>query len=317
MKTNNISDNVLAEQVAQTARTALKRLVSRGLLPWPEAYTEEFWTVAKTLDFSSILSKKSCTLISPETLQSFMDEADNVLGGVKDTVHEFVATTRQHMGEMESSILSIEEKDLDNLFREETASLMLKNKTLEAQARQTEKRLQKQTRIIEELRSKLRIDGLTNLLNRRAFEKDLEKELAKIKRYKYPLSLIMCDIDHFKHINDNYGHRVGDKILQKMAEILKNGIRETDSAYRYGGEEFMILLPHTTGEQASRLAERIRNKISIFRFLLKKPETSIRITISSGATQARQDEDVEEIVNRVDSAMYEAKNRGRNRTILL
>ncbi len=315
MKTN--TNAALTEQVTQTARTALKRLVGRGLLPWPEAYTEEFWAVARSLEYSSILTRKGCENICPETMQNFLDETDKVLGGVKDTVKEFVATTKQHVGEMETSILSIEEKDLDNLFTKETAALMLKNRTLEAQAKDTEKRLQEQTEIIAELRSKLRIDALTGLLNRRAFENDLKKELAKIKRYKYPLSLVMVDIDHFKNINDSFGHRVGDKMLQKLAEVLKKGIRETDSAYRYGGEEFMIILPHTKGDEACRLAERLRNKIAVFRFLVKHPQTSIKITISIGVTQANQGEDVDEIINRVDSALYEAKNQGRNRTVKL
>jgi len=93
-------------------------------------------------------------------MQSFMDETDMVLGGVKDTVNKFVAATKQHVGEMETSILSIEQKDMDNLFREEVASLMIKNKTLEAQARETEKKIRKQTQIIADLRSKLRIDAL-------------------------------------------------------------------------------------------------------------------------------------------------------------
>ena len=224
MKTRT-SNPVLAEQVAQTARTALKRLVSRGLLPWPEAYTEEFWAVAKSLEFSSILRRQGCETISPEAMQNFMDETDRVLGGVKDTVNQFLASAKQHVGEMETSILSMEEKDMDNLFREEIAALMLKNKTLEAQARQTEERLKKQTEIIADLRSKLRIDALTNLLNRRAFETDLKKELAGIKRYKYPLSLIMYDLDHFKKVNDTHGHTVGDKVLKKVADVLKKGIR--------------------------------------------------------------------------------------------
>ena len=315
METKTIPGAVLSEQVAQTARTALKRLVGRGLLPWPDAYKEEFWTVARSLEFSSILNRQEQELFSPETMQSFIEETEEVLGGVKNTVKEFVATAKQHVGDMETSILSMEKKDLDNLFREEIASLMLKNRTLEIQSRETEKRLQKQTEIVADLRSKLRIDALTGLLNRRAFESDLKKELASIKRYKYPLSLIMCDIDHFKNINDNFGHRVGDKMLQKIATVLTNGIRETDSAYRYGGEEFMIILPHTEGTEACRIAERIRGRISVFRFLVKKPETSIRITISAGVTRAQPAETVEEIVNRVDAALYEAKNQGRNRTV--
>jgi len=315
METKKKVDLALAEQVAQTARTALKSLISKGLLPWPDAYQEEFWAVAKSRKLSSVLTRKVHETISPEAMQSFMDETDMVLGGVKDTVNKFVAATKQHVGEMETSILSIEQKDMDNLFREEVASLMIKNKTLEAQARETEKKIRKQTQIIADLRSKLRIDALTGLLNRRAFETDLKKEMAKIRRYDYPMSLVMCDIDHFKNINDNFGHSVGDKVLQKVSEVFKKSIRETDSAYRYGGEEFMLMLPHTKVKEAFSLAERIRHKIEVFRFLVGSQSPSIKITISSGLIQVKPSEDIDEIVTRVDKALYEAKRQGRNKTV--
>ncbi len=96
METKTIPGAALSEQVAQTARTALKRLVGRGLLPWPEAYKEEFWAVARSLEFSSILNRQGQELLSPETMQGFIEETEEVLGGVKNTVKEFVATARQH-----------------------------------------------------------------------------------------------------------------------------------------------------------------------------------------------------------------------------
>ncbi len=317
MNTDTNASTLLAEQVAQTARTALKRLVSRGLLPWPEAYTEEFWAVARSMELSSLFQREGAQSISPETMQTFVDETDRVLGGVKDTVKEFLASTKQHVGDMETSILSMEEKDLDNLFREDITSLMIKNKALEVEAKQTEERLRKQTEIIAELRSKLRLDALTGLLNRRAFETDLKKELAGIKRYKYPLSIIMIDLDHFKNINDNYGHTVGDKVLKKLAEVLKTGIRETDSAYRYGGEESMLLLPHTPAAEAKKIAERIRNRIAAFRFVIKSSEPTLKITVSAGLTQAKRTEGQKQLVNRVDTALYKAKKEGRNKSVAL
>ncbi len=308
----------LAEEVAETAKAALKQLISKGNLPWPDVYSEEFWTVARNKNFSILPEEdEAYKEISIEALQDFAEKAEDLLGNVKDTVEKFLRETKEHVSDMQDSLKDLDKKDEENLFYEDIAKLILKNKTLEHKAQQTEKKIQEQAKTIENLRAKLRIDPLTNLFNRHALESDLRKELAKIKRYNYPLSLIMCDIDHFKEINDTYGHQVGDKILKKLSELWKQEIRETDSIYRYGGEEFLIIAPHTTKKEAINLAERLRNKVKKYKFVIKPPEFFVKLTVSFGVTDVKPGEELEEVLKRVDQALYSAKNSGRDKTVAL
>ena len=311
-------EKTLVEQVTETARTALKNLVTRGLLPWPQVYAEEFWRVAIDNGFTLMLNlKREKQEPSQEMLQEFLDETNDVLENVKDTVEEFVQVTKVHVKEVKTSLTSMDKKDEDKLFQDDIATLRKKNRDLEEKAKQTEEKVKEQAKVIEELRAKVRVDALTGLLNRHALENDLKKELSKVKRYKYPLSLIMCDIDHFKQINDTYGHGIGDKVLKNLSAIWQKSVRETDSVYRYGGEEFIILTPHTNREDCYKLAERLRKKINTYRFVVEPPDKYLSITVSLGVTQAKPDDTVHDVVTRVDKALYMAKKSGRNCTVCI
>lgn len=112
-----------------------------------------------------------------------------------------------------------------------------------------------------------RTDPLTGLANRRTFERRLEEEIVRVRRYEHPLSLLMADLDHFKAYNDTYGHQVGDAMLQQVAELLQGAVRETDLVARYGGEEFVILLPETPPDGVRAVAEKIRETVEEHRFL--------------------------------------------------
>ena len=156
-------------------------------------------------------------------------------------------------------------------------------------------------------------DPLTGLYNRRMFLEIAKKKLSEAKRYEEPLSLIMLDIDHFKRINDTYGHDVGDIALKFLAEILKNNVRASDIVARWGGEEFIILLPKTTLEQARKVAEKIRKIIEMSTIDLPNGE-KLKFTVSLGVSSFSGKEDLEELIKEADIALYEAKRRGRNRT---
>lgn len=152
-------------------------------------------------------------------------------------------------------------------------------------------------------------DPLTRLYNRRSYENAIESELARSQRYYSPLSLIMFDIDRFKNINDKYGHNTGDKVLIDLARLVKTSIRETDSVFRVGGEEFAIISPETTAETAFKLAEKVRNRVENYPF-----EAHEKITISLGIAEFYKDITKEDLYNHADHALYLAKNGGRNRT---
>ncbi|MBI5870555.1 MAG: diguanylate cyclase [Actinobacteria bacterium] len=159
-------------------------------------------------------------------------------------------------------------------------------------------------------------DGLTRLFNHRHFYELLEQEFLRTKRYKTQLAMIMIDIDFFKHINDTYGHQVGDDILKSMALVIQRQVRDVDILARYGGEEFAVLMPQTSLRQAETVAERIRHAVEHNEF--DASEGKIRLTISLGiaAYPECEVESQTELVQVADAALYEAKKTGKNKVVV-
>lgn len=155
-------------------------------------------------------------------------------------------------------------------------------------------------------------DGLTKLYNSRYFYAQLKIEIDRSKRYHHPLALMLLDIDFFKDYNDTYGHLEGDKVLVKIGEIIRSSLRNMDSAYRYGGEEFTIILPETSADEAVQVAPRIQAGLKTSPFTPGGRRT-VTITMSIGVTQYHPKEDISAFVQRADRAMYMSKNNGRNR----
>lgn len=167
-------------------------------------------------------------------------------------------------------------------------------------------------RLQRELREQARIDTLTHTHNRRALHEIAPRELARSKRHALPLSVIMSDIDHFKIINDTYGHGTGDLVLTNFAETVQNLLRKQDYLIRYGGEEFLVLLPDTEVTQAELVAEKLRTVIETAP-LAEEPQVSA--TASFGVTTLNGNEPWETLISRADAALYEAKSKGRNLVI--
>jgi diguanylate cyclase (GGDEF)-like protein len=170
-------------------------------------------------------------------------------------------------------------------------------------------------RMVSELKNLAITDGLTNLYNSRQFYNQLELEMDRSSRYHHPLSLMLFDIDHFKEYNDTYGHLEGDKVLVRIGQTVKSLLRTMDTAYRYGGEEFTVILPETSGEEAMTVGERIRNHVALEKFI--QDSSIITVTISVGIAQYDYREDAPEFVRRADQAMYKSKGDGRNRVSFL
>ena len=155
-------------------------------------------------------------------------------------------------------------------------------------------------------------DGLTGLYNHRHFFTVLAEEMKRAERYERPLSLICFDLDNLKHCNDNYGHMEGDRILRLVGDTLRSVLRQSDGSFRYGGDEFMILLPETDIRKASLVAEKIKDMFSARSCLSEGKQSSQKFTLSIGIAQASKGEDKESFVKRADLAMYEAKKDGGN-----
>jgi diguanylate cyclase (GGDEF)-like protein len=157
------------------------------------------------------------------------------------------------------------------------------------------------------------IDALTGLFNRRAFEKKIEEEFERAKRYRHPLSLLIVDIDNFKIINDTYGHHTGDNVLKKIAEALQEKTRRSDFACRYGGEEFVLILPETDLASALQAAKKMVGEIKGQTFGTLARPFSLTISIGVSSTSTKDYSEWQEMLQDADQALYLAKNKGKDR----
>ncbi len=159
-------------------------------------------------------------------------------------------------------------------------------------------------------------DPLTGLFNRRRFADVLRREVAVTRRYKNPLALLMIDLDHFKTINDRFGHDAGDEVLRAVAAALSSGLREVDLAARYGGEEFAVIMPHTTKANAENVAQRVAGHISLLEHQFKGEKVSLTVSIGIAEVADLSKPNSENLVKAADVALYEAKRAGRNTIVL-
>ena len=157
-------------------------------------------------------------------------------------------------------------------------------------------------------------DDLTGLYNRRHFLERLEEELSLANRNHTPLYLAIIDLDHFKRVNDNYGHHSGDEVLSRFARIASQGLRKSDLLARYGGEEFVVLFPHATEAACEAALERLRRRFAEQGYSFA---SDIKTTFSAGLTAFQPGETADQLIKRADSALYEAKSRGRNQVVQL
>lgn len=174
-------------------------------------------------------------------------------------------------------------------------------------------------RLMKKIRELALRDALTGLYNLRELQRFLEYEMIKSRRYNHPFSLLMIDVDHFKEVNDRYGHRIGDDILHQVAQALLLNVRGCDLAARYGGDEFTLVLPETPGRQASMGADRLRKMVEALRIHVVDKEgksEQITITISIGVAEYPYDANsAEMLVELADTALYQAKHQGCNQVV--
>ena len=157
------------------------------------------------------------------------------------------------------------------------------------------------------------VDSLTGLFNRRAFEKKIVEEFERAKRYQHPISLLILDIDNFKTINDTYGHHGGDTALVKISETLRAKTRRSDFPSRYGGEEFVLILPETDQESALQVANKVQDEIRSCVFGSNNKHFSLTVSIGISSTSNREYSDWNQMLNAADQALYVAKNNGKDR----
>jgi diguanylate cyclase len=214
-------------------------------------------------------------------------------------------------GKLSTITNSLQQKEL--LERQEREMLMLAVKEMEMRLRELEAEAAQFKKRLAEQKFRSLQDALTELPNRAAFDERFELELKRWKRYDKPLSIVLADVDHFKNINDSFGHSAGDKTLKVIARALRQSLRDTDFIARYGGEEFILLFPETAVHELEGPLNSLREKIKRIPFKFK--DQSVPITISFGATQLRPTDTGREAFDRADEALYDAKRDGRDKVM--
>jgi diguanylate cyclase len=215
---------------------------------------------------------------------------------------------RQRLDSISRHLQDFREREVERALQAQARTEQMRGRMdeMESEARKLKARL------TDEKRLSMR-DPLTQIPNRMAYEQRVGEEIERWTRFSQPTCIAVWDIDEFKTINDNYGHRAGDKVLSVVAECLANSIRSTDFIARYGGEEFVMLLPGTTMPDALRLAEEMREAVTQLGFHFRGAPVSI--TISCGITALVDGDEAENAFDRADRAMYRAKETGRNRVV--
>jgi diguanylate cyclase len=240
-------------------------------------------------------------------------------GMVRDQIADIrsVVTGSGDLGELGVSVrdhLTMIVQAMEKYQKEEEEReerLAAKLEMLQARLSEMEQEVSESRVAIEEQRRRATHDNLTGLPNRDAYQARLAEELLRRNRYGGSLALVIGDVDHFKRINDNYGHLAGDKVLQLIARSLRKNLRDVDFIARYGGEEFVILMPETSSADAMVVAEKLRAKIEGSPFNFKKER--VPITMSFGVSEFHALESPDAVFDRADKALYQAKNEGRNR----
>ena len=233
---------------------------------------------------------------------------------------EMSSSVGEHRSQLDqaSQLLTSEDarsnEDLAELVVDVIGDIVRANQNLQSKLETAETRLQEQASQIETHISRSLTDPLTDLPNRREFNNRLEERMAAWNRHREPFTLLLLDIDHFKKLNDEHGHLAGDQVLSAMGKALRSSIRREDFVSRYGGEEFAILLPKTSLEQAMHVAEKVRDAVG--GVVVNFNGQRLAVTASGGCATIRALEQAESLIQRADFALYAAKAAGRNRAYL-
>jgi diguanylate cyclase len=266
---------------------------------------------------TGLMSSFSCTHETFENNKAFHDTLAHDLEDTTETIH--VSTSLIELKGFVASKLSTIKGALEK--KRKYDEIQLKKATAEVKKlrqsitgiRQEIVQVQKRAMVLEK---ESLLDPLTGVNNRRAYEKRIQEELARFERHQEIFSILMIDIDHFKKVNDRYGHWAGDRCLEELVKLMEKILRGTDFLARYGGEEFIAILPGTDEDRVRIVANRMRGFIDKARFLYLDQEIPLTVSIG-GTTVMTSDQNIEAIFKRVDKAMYEAKSAGRNRSEIL
>ena len=313
-------------ELGEIVKEVLSFMASEKIIPSPQNYDRWFRIFCYVREKGLNLSKAELIDLYLDTFQVKEERSagfiDRLAEDLYEEVQKVIRAVAEHNEGISRGSLRIErmasEVNNESLQRI-LEGIMQEVKGLRNINRKFMRRLDQQRKEIKRLRDELRrvreeanVDPLTGLRNRRSFERTLQEFFRDFKRYRYPFSLIMLDLDGFKNINDTYGHLVGDKVLKEVGNILKSYLRAKDVPARTGGEEFAVLLPGIRKEDALKVAERLRRVIE--NHFIDAEGKKVNVTASFGVVEAEDKfGSPEDMLKEADRKLYEAKRKGKNR----
>jgi len=286
---------------------------------------ESFEQAEKPIAFDMVLSWFRTYIADHQTImtekkawefRSILAEMSQHIGDSGDRLNHQESQLEDYTGQLSHSVTPKKVKTIADGILSETRSIINENHSLKQEMDDTILEIDSLKKELEGMKQAAKTDMLTGLLNRRGFDDAAVQAIEHTNREKTHLSIIIADIDHFKQVNDTHGHLIGDNVLKLLSKLLKDHIKGKDTAARFGGEEFILILPETRLEGGFTLAEQIRRNLQTMRWRTKNSGSTIGpITISLGVSQYRPGEQIETLIHRADEALYFAKENGRNKTI--
>ncbi len=319
-------------KLSEIVKEVLSFMAKEKIIPSPQNYERWFRIFCYAKENNLNLSKSELVDIYFDLYQVKLDKKEIASVGIVERIatelyediQKVLRSVNEHDREiteegqkLEELSSSVQSQDIQKILNR----IMHEVRGLKSINRKFIKKLEEQSHEIEKLKEELRrakeeasIDPLTGLRNRRSFERALSEFFRDYKKFGYPFSVIMLDLDNFKQINDTYGHIAGDKVLREIGNILRNYLRAKDVPARTGGEEFTIILPGITREEALTVAERLRKVIA--NYTVEHEDTKINPTASFGVAEVSEDiESPEDIIRKADENLYKAKKAGKNTVV--
>lgn len=310
---NNGNNNHISEMIFKFAEETFAKLKDLNIPPYPKYYHDTFVeTLQRSGNTDMIdLSKKHSYLFSNAQQEEMVSET--CFGLVKKGLEEFVKTNDNLKYISDETAINIDniKKDYASVDTHQVLQAFdnFQNKILE-ELQSADETIAKLKLEVERLERESNIDPLTKAHNRRVLVKDLEELINFGKDKDIDMHLVMFDADDFKQINDTFGHIAGDKTLIFLSKLIQNSLRRGTRIYRYGGEEFVVILNRTSAEEATKIVDRIIKETCDSKLLYKNHD--IHLTLSAGICSHKQSMSADELLDRADKALYEAKRSGKN-----
>lgn len=298
------------DKIASIHDQTLSTLRALGLPPLPHHYKKHFDQIVRQSEDSELIALQNDDFVSSEELTRYLDIAHRSIEAFVET-HADIS----HVAQLQENYINKTPKEGIERCVQFVDGLSELGHNMSVELKKAQNKIDTLHNELQETITQLTIDPLTKVTNRKGLIDDLHSVIQAGQTKTLSTVLLMIDADDFKHINDHYGHVAGDKVLYFFAHTIKSVLRSGDKVYRYGGEEFSVLLNRCNKEKAFAVADKIRSKIEQSHLIYSGQ--TIKMTVSIGATVHHAGDSYDDFIARADQALYRAKKEGKNRTILV